>query len=280
MRLYALLIALVPLAMTAQPPLAWAGQMDSKRPWSYKTVNDITLDRSHNLYTAGFFSDTLDFDPSPAVYTLASIVPANNPYQNENIYVTKISPAGNLIWVKQIASYHFQTVSIAVDSSENVFISGQLYGTVDFDPGPQTYTLGGTFETFILKLDASGQFQWVKKFNQWNGSSTAYDMAIDAQQNLYLAGMFTGHLDFDPNPASVSWSPYFQDDTPFLVKLTNNGTLAWGRNLGGHGQARCLTIRENQEVIFGGWVDAGVDLDPGSGTQLSTSTGEIFAGWH
>src|SRR3990172_3253311 len=52
--------------------------------------------------------------------------------------------------------------SIAVDGSGNVYTTGVFAGTADFDPGSGTFNLtsAGSYDIFISKLDASGNFLW------------------------------------------------------------------------------------------------------------------------
>ncbi len=52
--------------------------------------------------------------------------------------------------------------SIAVDAFENVYTLGGFEGTVDFNPGASIYNLtsAGSYDMFISKIDASGNFVW------------------------------------------------------------------------------------------------------------------------
>lgn len=55
-------------------------------------------------------------------------------------------------------------LAITTDPTGNMYTTGSFSGTVDFDPGPGSFTLtssGG--DIFISKLDAAGNFVWAKK---------------------------------------------------------------------------------------------------------------------
>ena len=77
-------------------------------------------------------------------------------------------------------------------------------GTADMDPGSGTFTLtnsSGNADTYISKLDASGNFVWAKKFS--NDPSIAAgvwpeDLVLDGNQQVYISGIFVGRVDFDP----------------------------------------------------------------------------------
>src|SRR5690606_572183 len=56
--------------------------------------------------------------------------------------------------------------STVVDTNNNIYSVGSFTGTVDFDQSANNYNLTSTnqFNMFLLKEDASGNFQWVKQF--------------------------------------------------------------------------------------------------------------------
>ena len=104
----------------------------------------------------------MDFDPGAGTFNLT----ASNVYND--IFISKLDASGNFVWAKSIGgSNEDRGYSIATDASGNVYISGQFSGTVDFDPGAGIFELTSELssDTFILKLDASGNFVWAKTMN-------------------------------------------------------------------------------------------------------------------
>jgi hypothetical protein len=79
----------------------------------------ITLDSHSNIYTAGSFSETIDFDPGPGIFNITS---------NSNswdIFVSKLDSVGDFIWAKAAGGTESDASrSIAVDASGNVSIAG------------------------------------------------------------------------------------------------------------------------------------------------------------
>ena len=61
-------------------------------------------------------------------------------------------------------------VSMAVDSSGNVYTTGYFAGTGDFDPGAGTTNLtsNGSTDVYVSKLDSSGDLVWAKNFGGTN----------------------------------------------------------------------------------------------------------------
>ena len=142
----------------AQPNFVWANQLGG-------TGSDIgysiASDASGNVYTTGYYSGTVDFDPGPGVFTLTSAGATND------IFVYKLNATGNLVWAKSLGGTGAEMgLSIAVDASGNVYTTGQFQGIADFDPGVGvvTFTSAGNYDIFVSKLDASGNYVWAKCF--------------------------------------------------------------------------------------------------------------------
>ena len=89
--------------------------------------------------------------------------------------------------------------SVAVDSGGNVYTVGFFQGTVDFDPGPDTFNLtsAGGLDVFVSKLDSAGNFVWARSMGG-AGTDVAHDVAVDSDGNVYTVGNFRGPADFDP----------------------------------------------------------------------------------
>ena len=139
----------------------------------------ITLDASGNIYTTGLFAGTGDFDPGAGILNLTS-------NGAQDIFVSKLDVAGNLIWVKQMGGAgQDEATSITVDATGNVYTTGYFTGTVDFDPGAGANNLTsiGGWDVFISKLNSSGAFVLAKNMGGTN-SSYANSIAVDATGNI------------------------------------------------------------------------------------------------
>ncbi len=59
--------------------LVWAKQFGSA---GYDNSSSICIDAFNNVYTVGYFTNTIDFDAGPGTYTMTSI-------GNRDVFITK-----------------------------------------------------------------------------------------------------------------------------------------------------------------------------------------------
>ncbi len=241
---------------TSNGVFQWAKSFESNKNSLGSLLNGITVDNSGNAYVVGRYNDSTDFDPGISSYfvTIGSCCLNNS-------YITKLDPVGNFSWVKTFSGGGCTTNSVSLDNSLNIYNYGAFQGTVDFDPGPLTYTLNATPLTFFAaKLDASGNFSWALPVKGM--TVTASD--LDGFGNTYLSGVFTGTTDFDPGSSTYTLASLGGEDQ-FITKLDANGNFVWVGQIGSSSQERGVYASANSigELANWGYADYGVDVDPG-----------------
>ncbi len=244
---------------------------------------DVTTDSAGNVYTTGFFSGTVDFDPGSGVTNLTS------PSGNTGMFVTKVNSNGVLIWARSMlngASFGSAfPSSITVDSAGNVLTTGQFLGTVDFDPGEGVTNIASTldYDAFVSKLDSAGNFVWARSVGG-DGASVQVDqgtgIAVDISGNVYTTGYFTGTADFDPGTGTTELDGAGNRAT-FVWKLNSAGNFQWARRLGGGVQqvteATDIAVDAFGNVHTTGHFYGTADFDPGAGVRELTSNGNVVA---
>lgn len=173
----------------------------------------IFVDNSQNVLIAGNCgAGNSDFDPGPGVVNLVG----------NSEFILKLNKTGDYIWVKGINGgiYPFDFVSIGVNMDNQVYTYGHFDDKVDFDPslGVSFLTPLASRDGFILKLDSNGIFDWVNQLN-CTGTLSARNMVIGSNSSLYLGGIFTSKVDFDPSVSLKVDSSVGSNDV-FTLKLS------------------------------------------------------------
>ncbi|MGA1328088.1 MAG: hypothetical protein ACO305_15780, partial [Rubrivivax sp.] len=205
---------------------------------------DVAIDASGNIIMVGTFSGTADLDPGAGTASRTGVSP------DQDIFVSKNSASGDLIWVKTFGDplgNNPQAESVAVDASGNVHVTGYFGGPIDFDPGPGTSILyparypadpdnpvdgesTGIPTAFVLKLTAAGNLAWVKRLGG-GGGTRGLSIAVDSAGNVISGGWFMGDCcsppppaDFDPGAGDTGIvASGFRDG--YVSKLDSNGNF-------------------------------------------------------
>jgi len=238
-------------------------------------MNSFTLDEQDNIVLTGAFSKTIDFDPGPGVFNLTAHPSSGTIMDPQEAYVAKLDKQGNFLWAKAVGGgYLDMGFSVTADKWGNVITVGRFSETADFDPGPAAYnaTSNGWHDVFVLKLDASGNFVWVKTVGGPD-EDFGRSIAADEEGNIYWGGFFFGTVDFDPGPGTQNLSGPLGFSNISITKLDPDGNLLWARTTGGNGDDACnaITVDPIGNVYTTGTFTGVTDFDPSSGTYNLTS---------
>ena len=230
-------------------------------------TNSIVTDASGNLYVTGYFTGTVDFDPS----TIQNCLVSNG---LEDIFIAKYDPNGNYLWAKNIGNTNNDRAnSIKIDNSGNIFITGYISTLADFDPSAATYTISSG--AYYAKYDNSGNFLLAGSIPNAFGNS----IAIDLSGNIYITGYYTGTSDFDPSSGVFNLTSMGNEDV-FIAKYNNTGALAWAISLGGINPdiANDIFVSPSGGVYITGQFQGTADFNPSTTTFNITSNGatDIF----
>jgi uncharacterized membrane protein YqhA len=258
--------------LNANGNFIWGKQLggsSAEQCWS------IAVDALGNVYTAGSFVGTADFDPSAGVFNMTALG-AND------IFICKLDASGNFVWAKQLSGTGNEVANaMCLDASGNVYTTGRFSGAAtDFDPSTATFTMtsAGLDDVFISKLDASGNFIWAKQLGGFQ-TDNALSISIDNSGNVITAGNFNGTADFDPGAGVFTLTPVGGVDV-FINKINTAGNFVWTMQFGGTVQDQVNSvITDNIGNIYttGNFMGT-CDFDPSAAVLNLTSFGnnDIF----
>lgn len=256
------------LKLNASGVVAWAvgfGGTDPDDGWG------IAVDSSGNVYTSGYFRLTVDFDPGGGVISRTTA-------GFEDAFVLKLTSTGTFVWVASFGGTVGDVAyGLALDSSDNVYVTGFFRGTVDFDPGAGTSNLTGPTgvdAAFVLKLNAAGGFQWASHVSG-STNTYGYDITVDALNNVLLTGNFGGTGDFDPGAGTATLTSDGDYDV-YILALSSAGAFRWVRHFVGTGDVDIgdgIAVDTSGNVHTVGYFDGTIDLDPGVGAVNFTAAG-------
>lgn len=195
----------------------WAKQIGGETSYDVGYFASSSIDDDGNIYTFGRFGGTIDFDPGDGIFEFSS-------YDVGEIYLSKLDSYGKFLWAKQfgIFKYSYWQWKTSVDAEGNIYVIGGFDGSADFDPNEGTHELTGDYDTFILKLDSSGNFLWVKQLENVIPPSR---INVDLFGNIYTMANFIGTRDLDPRPDTLNFTSFGEKDI-FLLKMSQKKSVA------------------------------------------------------
>ncbi|MDX5419843.1 MAG: gliding motility-associated C-terminal domain-containing protein [Hymenobacteraceae bacterium] len=201
------------LAQTNNPP-EWE--------WSRKITgtsmgNGIIVDSKGNSYTSGYFNGSVTIGNT----TLTS----DKPYGEG--YVAKYDATGKEVWAIKLGG---DALKLVMDSKENIYVTGFFKDSGVF--GSTKLTGNGIEDFFLVKLNSEGQVLWAMNTTALSGNDAAVagvDVGVDATDNIYVTGNFTGSITF----GDISLTN--QNSDLFILKLDSAGKMIWASKAGGEG---------------------------------------------
>lgn len=174
-----------------------------------KTISAMNIDPSGNIYITGYFSGTVDFDPSSN--TAESTATFSTDTSFYNLFIAKYDSNGNFLWVKNMSGYLYPIKEIVFDANGNFYFQGIYWNdVVDIDPSPSNsiyLTPTGLRDTYFVKFDPQGNLIWAKTINGQDSGSTPFsyrgDIVLQGDY-LYLTGWMQGTCAFDPSNSSIN----------------------------------------------------------------------------
>lgn len=171
------------LKLTAQGDLLWVKTIGGD---GTDTGNDLELDATNNIYIVGDFGNSVDFDPGPGNYTI------NAPNYGASALL-KLNADGNFVYAASFPGIGYGSTlfrRMTMDASLNIYVTGYVSGTIDFDPGANVYPLasGSTQAPFVVKFgpctNITTSTLYISACNNYTLNSKTYDTSGTYTQSI------------------------------------------------------------------------------------------------
>jgi hypothetical protein len=191
----------------------------------------IAVDGKGNVYIAGYGSSWGN--------------PVNEHAGWVDAFAAKLNSSGVLQWHTYMggSEYDDYCISIAVDGSGNVYVSGESDASWGSPVNPHA---GGNYDAFAVKLDSNGVRLW-NTFIGSSGDERGKSIAVDGSGNVYVSGW-----------SNATWgSPvnaYAGNNDAFAAKLDSSGVLQWHTFMGSSSsdEGRSIAVDGSSNVYVAG----------------------------
>ncbi len=235
----------------------------------------VAVDSSGNIYTTGYFRSTTNFDDTGGTdeHTADGL-------EDLNTFITKYNENGTYGWTRTFAVTSEGNKGIATDSAGDVYVTGDFFGTTNFDDtgGTDNHTSNGSGDVYITKYNSDGSYGWTRTFGDFDGD-IGQDITVDSSGGVYVTGRFRGTANFDDTGGSDNQTAEGLTET-FITKYNSDGSYGWTRTFGGTSfeEGVEIDVDSSGDAYVVGYFRETVNFDDTGGTDNHTSNGiwDIF----
>lgn len=242
---------------------------DFVKVYSYGGVDldlalDLSVKNSNELFISGYFEGTTDLDPRPDEEYIVTTIG-----EGFSGYTMQIDETGAINNIFHTEGGNTNVYAIAFDDNNNMYITGNFDGTVNFAPESEssdyTFTSNEAYNGFVLKVLSNGSLAWAKHMVSGD-AYFSYDIVVGANENVYTTGYFNGTADFNPNPteefllSNESTNP----SEAYLLSLNTDGEFVSAYQFGGVGfiDTHQIGIDNENNIYLAAQFQTTVDLNP------------------
>ncbi|HEX3926737.1 MAG TPA: hypothetical protein VHW65_01975 [Gemmatimonadales bacterium] len=231
-------------------------------------ARSVATDASGNVFVAGYFAGTVDFDQSAAGATGRTAI---GPY---DISIAKYASDGTFQWVYAIGGTDADVPStIKAASDGSAYVAG--YVTAGALCSGNVIPNAGDHDVFLMHVSAAGLCEWAIGVGS-SGPDEAHDLLIEPDGDVDITGSFSGTVDFDPGPGTGILISRGSTDG-FVARYSASGTFKSVVQFGGTGDdaGNALALTTEGDVVVAGTFNGTATFGSSLAPQLLMSQGGL-----
>ena len=222
-------------------------------------IKEIAITPNEDIvYVGQFWGESVTFDNTLTLTNYSELYAEIY----GDAFIAKRNESGNIEWATRIGSHGTDIASIVKvgNLGSSIYVNGKystfITGEADFGNGvtvPIENSESG-LTNFLAKYNSNGEAIWVRTIKA-EESDKVVDIDIDAHDNLYVLGEFSGRfIHFDENVSII------KDDSDsnldfFLAKYSPDGFCLWAKFIDNKkytGSVEDLTLDQDGNLLFYG----------------------------
>jgi len=176
-----------------------------------------------------------------------------------DVFIAKIDQNGNWLWARK-GGGTYDDIGYDICLQDNyIYITGSFDGNALFGNFFLSSTIGYS-NTFVIKMDLDGNWQWAKQSTVGNASVIPYSICIDENSNAYITGKYVGATTFGVHalPSSQGGSSDI-----YLTKIDSDGNWQWVNSAGSfnHDVPEGISVDNDGNVYVTGYYSSYCHFD-------------------
>ncbi|NOZ21159.1 MAG: hypothetical protein GXP25_08720 [Planctomycetes bacterium] len=198
-------------------------------------ANGMATDSGSNIYLAGYFAGTVDFNSDPN--QTDELVTSN---LSPDAFLTQYDDTGSYRWAVKYGDDDWEEgLAVALNAGGSPYLTGEVWG-----------------DGFVAAYDTSGNLQWSDEYGSALALGAGEDITIDPLDGVLITGQ--------------SWG-----NTMYIMKFDGDGTRRSDRWTGATAIGVGIDTNIEGDVFVTGWFNGNpVNLDATGGTDTYTSQGD------
>jgi gliding motility-associated-like protein len=197
-------------------------------------TRSVTTDAQGNVYKLIIYTGTLTIDSAGTPVTIGN-------YGSRDIAVIKYNCTKVFQWAIRIGGTSndggtYNASGIVADTSGNIYIHTTIGGNANITSSDGTNIIRtnvGSTDALLIKANNSGVVSWALRIGG-SGADESGGVAVDAEQNVYITGSYSGTATFTQTSGGGSnWFSFGSSDI-YVAKYRPAGTIDYINRSGGN----------------------------------------------